>query len=205
MEIALKIQGETSLIMHKWSKKAMQEMLDAQMGKKKKVREMRDPDRDMWESIYHFNAEQEAHLGHRAGNRYGFPAVAFKNAMVTAVTSVSQMTKVQARQCFYIVSDFGDLVEIHGVPYARTDMVRVGMGAADLRFRGEFPDWYANLRIRFNADVISMESLLHLLNLAGFGVGIGEWRSEKDGIYGAFRVDESAEVAINPESEDKAA
>jgi hypothetical protein len=29
---------------------------------------------------------------------------------------------------------------------------------------------------------------MNLLNTAGFAVGVGEWRPEKDGQYGMFRV-----------------
>lgn len=187
-EVTLKIEGTAPLVMHKWSEKAKKEILDKQMGKTKVGKNLKNPEYDYWQSMYHFNEAQESHIGHIEGNRYGFPAVAFKCAMVTAVTSVGSMTKVQARQCFYIQSDFKDLVEIHGVPTMREDMVRVGMGSADIRYRGEFAQWHVFLNIKFNADVISMDNLINLLNLAGFGVGIGEWRSEKDGVLGAFQV-----------------
>jgi hypothetical protein len=200
----LRIEGDSALIMHKWSQKAQQEMLDVQQGNKKKVRDVRNPDRDYWESIYHFDEKQEATFGHRKGNRYGFPAVAFKCAMVTAVTSVSQMTKVMARQVLWIQPDFGDFIEIEGAPSPRLDMVRVGMGTADLRYRGEFKKWSSTLKIKFNADVISAASLVHLLDLAGFGVGIGEWRSEKDGIYGGFHVAKQVVDGLNVDQDEAA-
>lgn len=187
-QVSIRVEGDSPLVMHKWSEKAKKEILDKQMGKTKVGKQLKDPEYDFWQSMYHFDEEQEKHIGHRPGNRYGFPAVAFKCAMITAVTQVSSMTKVQARQCFYIQSDFKDLVEIHGVPTPREDMVRVGMGTADIRFRGEFTEWYAILKIKFNADVMSPDHIVNLLNLAGFGVGIGEWRSEKDGVLGAFKV-----------------
>ena len=67
-------------------------------------------------------------------------------------------------------------------------MVRVGMGTADLRYRGAFSSWSTELQVRYNADIISAEQLVHLFNTAGFAVGIGEWRPEKDGSWGMFHV-----------------
>jgi hypothetical protein len=32
----------------------------------------------------------------------------------------------------------------------REDMVRIGMGTADIRYRGEFPEWSVDVPLRFN-------------------------------------------------------
>lgn len=61
-------------------------------------------------------------------------------------------------------------------------------GTADIRYRPEFKHWRVKLPIKYNADKISLEQLVNLFNLAGFGVGVGEWRPEKDGQYGMFHV-----------------
>lgn len=74
-------------------------------------------------------------------------------------------------------------------------MVRVGMGTADIRYRPEFVDWRIPVTLKINASVISPEQVANLLNIAGFGVGIGEWRPEKNGQYGRFHVATSDEVA----------
>jgi hypothetical protein len=70
----------------------------------------------------------------------------------------------------------------------REDMVRVGMGTADIRYRPEFTEWSVKLPIKYNADAISLDQLVNLFTLAGFGVGVGEWRPERDGQYGMFHV-----------------
>jgi len=70
----------------------------------------------------------------------------------------------------------------------REDMVRVGMGTADIRFRGEVSDWSIDFIIEYNPTVISCEQILGLLDLAGFSVGIGEWRPQRSGDYGRFKI-----------------
>jgi hypothetical protein len=80
----------------------------------------------------------------------------------------------------------GELIKIEGEPQMREDMVRVGMGKPDIRYRGEFMPWTVDLPILYNARVISDEQLANLIVTAGFSVGVGEWRPEKDGSYGMW-------------------
>ena len=70
----------------------------------------------------------------------------------------------------------------------REDMVRVGMGAADLRYRGEFTEWQADVPVRYNANAWSIEQLINVFNVAGFASGVGEWRPQKNGNFGMFKV-----------------
>jgi hypothetical protein len=72
------------------------------------------------------------------------------------------------------------------------------MGAADIRYRAEYPTWHTKVVVRFNANVLSPEQILNLLNTGGFAVGVGEWRPEKDGAYGMFHVATEADMkALN--------
>lgn len=71
----------------------------------------------------------------------------------------------------------------------REDMVRVGMGTADLRYRPEYTDWSVDLTIEYNSNVLQAEQVLNLIRLAGFSVGICEWRPEKNGDFGRFDID----------------
>lgn len=181
--IEITIVGDSPLICHKWSDKAKKMMLDKQMKKAANSRNAKDPEQDFLESLYE----------HPDGG-YGFPAVAFKAAAVRAAKGTN-MTMTDARVAFHVL---GDLVKIEGTPTPREDMVRIGGGkspTADIRYRGEFKTWSATLNIRFNNGMISAEQIVNLLNTAGFGVGIGEWRPEKSetGSYGLFHVETEKE------------
>lgn len=191
------IVGDSPLIVHAWAEKSIREMLDKQMKKPKGAKPPKDPMADFEDSLYRM-----------ADGGYGFPSVAFKSAAVTAITSVGGMTKIAARQSFHILGEDVDtkgvfqgtsarqnLVRLHGSePSMREDTVRVGMGTADIRYRGEFADWSANLLVRYNANVLSEAQILNILNVAGFAVGVGEWRPEKDGGYGMFHVAHEADM-----------
>lgn len=191
------IIGDSPLIVHAWSQKAKREMLDKQLKKAKGAKEAKDPKADFEASLYRL-----------ADGGFGFPSVGFKNAAVTACTSVAGITKIAARQAFHILGEDVDvegafegtkartnLVRIAGgEPSMREDMVRVGMGTADLRYRGEFADWSAKLLVRYNGNVLSESQILNILNVAGFAVGVGEWRPERDGMSGMFHVATEADL-----------
>lgn len=152
------------------------------------------------------------------GAKFGFPCTAFKQAAVAAgfrMGWAKNMTTL--RSAFFIEPDFdgyyaGDLevdwdykvinivpnqyryepmVEIHSdAPILREDMVRVGMGSADIRYRAEFRNWYVDLTVAFNKNgQYSAEQVVNLLNAGGYACGVGEWRPEKDGQYGMFHVE----------------
>ena len=189
--------GETPLVVHAWSVKAKRAMLAKQTKAATRGREAKSPQADYEESIYRL-----------PDGGYGFPSVAFKSAAVTACTSVSGVTKVAARQAFLMLGEDVEvdaaiegvrvrqnLVRIVGEPHMREDMVKVGMGTADLRYRAEFMPWRAHLIVRFNEGVLSPEQIVNLLNTAGFAVGVGEWRPERDGQFGLFHVASENEVA----------
>lgn len=173
--------GDSPLICHAWSHKAKQAMLDKQMKKGRQAKEAKDPERDFQESLYKL-----------PDGGFGFPAVAFKSAMVGACRFVENMKMTSARGSFHIL---GEMIPIDGTPTRREDMVRIGMGTADIRYRGEFKTWRAVLEISYNQAAISAEQIVNLLNVAGFGVGVGEWRPERDGSYGRFHVATEAEAS----------
>lgn len=189
--VNVKVRGTSPLICHKWSDKAKKAMLDKQMKKASKGREAKDPERDYRDSLYVFDPD-EAEAWHEGGklpaSGFGFPSVAFKAAAVRAGKQVG-LTMTDLR-CWFHVN--GELVVIDGEPHMREDAVRVQQ-TSDIRYRGEFGEWSATIPIQLDESKLSVEQLVNLFAGAGFGVGIGEWRPERNGQYGRFVV-ESIEV-----------
>jgi hypothetical protein len=198
------VVGGSPLIVHAWSQKAKQEMLSKHMKEAKSGgKDAKDPWQDFQESLYRLD-----------DGGYGFPSVGFKAAAVTACTSIDGVTKVAARQAFHITGEQiaiqsvykhqgqtltarYDMVRIMGSePEMREDMVRLGgMGnPPDIRYRAQFWPWYCRLKVSFNTGSLSQAQIVNLVNVAGFGVGVGEWRPERDGTYGRFRVAAAADL-----------
>ena len=170
----VRIIGDSSYISHAWDPK-IQEMMEAkQQGKAANKKAPKDPEHDYLASMYR-----------TADGEPGIPALAFKCAAVTACTSIGNMTKVAARQCFHMA---GDILPIIGEPERRTDTVRLNGKTGDIRYRAEFKAWEVDVDVIFNKSVITAEKLVHLLNTAGFAVGVGEWRPERNGSFGRFHV-----------------
>jgi len=190
--IDIPIIGDSPLICHAWSAKAKKMLLDKHMKKASAGRVAKDPWQDFCETLYWLDGMPESPTEDDVENgRFGFPAVAFKGAAITAVTTIGTMTKVMARQCFHVESEF---VEILGpAPAQRFDIVKVGM-TTDTDFRAEFAEWGAILRVKYNANVLSAEQVIGLFEAGGFGVGIGDWRPERDGVHGRFHVAKTGEA-----------
>jgi len=176
----LTLKGTSPLICHKFSDRAQDAMLAKQMktADRKVGKETKNPHRDYEESLYVLK-----------DGRYGFPISGFKNAAVDACSFMDGMKKVVMRGAFHIVDEHEGLAVIKGTPRMRKDNVRVGMGTADIRYRGEFPiGWQTTLVVKYNENAVSIPQICQLFNAAGFGVGVGDWRPQKDGSYGMFEV-----------------
>lgn len=196
--VGIRIVGDTPLIMHRWSEKAKREILDKEMGKAKAPREKKRPINDFCRSMYWMqnepaeDATDEEIMAAVEDGRWGFPVTAIKQAAISAAfRSGMSKDKVSLQAAFFIVGEGEEqLAEVKGdKPHIREDMVRVGMGSADIRYRGEFNNWYMDLTIRYNKNgQYSLEQILNIINLGGYGCGIGEWRPEKSGQNGMYHL-----------------
>lgn len=173
--VEIRLIGDSPLICHAWSEKAKKQMLDKQMKKATPKKEAKDPWADFCDSLHWLSDKPEKPTQDDInGAEFGFPVVAFKAAAVDACSHVEGVTKVLARGVFHITGEHV-LIEADP-PEMREDMVRVGMGTSDIRYRGEFREWAVTLPVRYNASVLSLEQIVNLFNTAGFAVGVGEWR-----------------------------
>lgn len=196
--VALRIVGDTPLIVHRWSEKAMRMMLEKQMKTTKaKGRDAKDPVEDFINSLYWMSgkpAEPTEDAFTEAlsnGAAFGFPVTAIKQAAISAAfRNGLSKDKVSLQGAFFIRGEGEELLaQVHGTPHMREDMVRVGMGTADIRFRGQFDEWYMDLQVSYNRNgQYTIEQIINLINIGGYSCGIGEWRPEKSGQNGMYHV-----------------
>lgn len=200
------IVGDSPLIVHGWSEKAKRMMLEAQMktAKAKKAREVRDPFAEFIDSMYWMTekpSDKTPDAFYEAianGAKFGFPVTAIKQAAIAASYRSGQTKDMASMRGVFFINgtDNAEFATIEsGVPVMREDMVRIGMGSADLRYRAEFQGWKTEVILTYNDNgVYTLEHIINAINLGGFMCGIGEWRPERDGQYGMYHVELSEEV-----------
>lgn len=190
------IIGTAPLIVHRFSEKAKRQMLDNMQGiKNQKVK--KDPEAEYQGAFYRFE---------KNGTRFGIPVISFKAATVEATRLYDKsVTKVGMRQFLFFSGEIGAdgqmLAEIEAInperdPHMREDVVRVGQGGTDLRYRPEWLEWRTTLQVTYIVSSIARGSVLSLIDAAGLSVGVGEWRPEKNGVSGTYRIDTDRDVEI---------
>ena len=195
----IRIVGDSPLIVHGWSDKAKKMMLATQMKETKtKAKTMREPYDDFIQSLYWLEGKPEESTPKafeeavKNGAKFGFPVGAIKQAANSAAYRLGWVkNQMQLRGAYFLSTEYGEMFEIKGsVPEMREDMVKIGMGTADLRYRGEFKNWYADMTLEYNASgAMTLEQIMNCINAGGYTCGLGEWRPEKDGTFGKFHVE----------------
>lgn len=184
------IIGTAPLIVHKVSEKAKRQMLDATQGRKS-PREPKNPELDYDSAFYRLD-----------DGGYGFPVIAFKAATIGGARFYGKsVTMTGLRQCMFFDGELSKvdgqkLARIIGEPHMREDVVRVGMGGTDLRYRPQFDEWATAVDVVYVKSMLTRESVLSLIEAGGLGVGIGEWRPERRGDFGTFMVDPTKDVEV---------
>jgi hypothetical protein len=178
-DLVVRIQSVSPLICHRFAEANIAQIEDKQQKKASRAKGARDPEREFRDSLYTFD-----------DGSYGFPAIAFKQALVSACRQ-TDIPMTVARGAFQVIGDLIRLERFDG-PHMRRDRVVIGRGITSVAYRPEFREWEAELRIRFNRDVLSEEQLINLVEIAGFAVGVGDWRPEKSGSMGMFEVKRAA-------------
>jgi hypothetical protein len=183
------IVGTSPLIVHKFSAKAKQAMLDAMQGRKS-PKQPKDPQAEYDQAFYRLK-----------DGRPGFPVTAFKMATVAGARFYgTSVTMTALRSSLFTRGEPGDdgtqMCVIEGEPVMREDVVRVGRGGTDLRYRPMFTEWSTTLTVTYVTSMLTRGSLLSLIDAGGLGVGVGEWRPERDGDFGTYRIDPTRDVQV---------
>lgn len=187
--VGIPIKGTSPLICHRFDQKAKMEILERQMGNKSRTKEVRDPNQEYLDSYYRTD-----------DGSYGFPAVAFKKAMTDVIVKGGELdlTKVLIRTHIFVVATDpkSGLIPIHGEHRMREDIVVIQGKNPMPRYRAEFlAGWKMTLQIEYLPNVLDLTTVARLVNHAGFKVGVGERRPQKEGQdFGRFEVDTGREV-----------
>lgn len=180
--VIVTIVGDTPLIVHKFTEKAKKEMRDKQAKKAKQKKEARDGDLEFEQAKYKMENGKD-----------GFPALAVKQAIIGSARFVEGLPMTILRGTVFVLADETDtgLIEIKAKKCEKVeDMVRVGMGSSDFRYRPYYYGWSIELKIKYDKAVLSLEQVLNLLTRAGLSQGLGDWRPERNGQNGMFHIDE---------------
>lgn len=192
---------DTPLITHAWSEKARRQMLEKQVKATKSGREARDPHADFVSSLY----EMEKGV-------YGFPITGIKKCIIAAAHKNKGIAKTDVTTSFFIDADMVSvrpalagaicdmpLVRVWGSdPAMREDMVKIGVGrtkTASLAYRAQFTVWAIKITGRFDPAILTASGIAFLILEAGVRFGLGEWRNERSGMFGAFHLADPEEAA----------
>lgn len=218
-EMRVEIVGVTPLVQHRQGAKMARAMLGKQQEpgvRAKTKREPKNPVRDFLDTPYRMNKFEEieavdedlelvenwttdsgdleegllpvwARFKNEDENEgWALPAPAIREGMIRAAKVHTEAKMIDLRT---ILSVPCAMFPLAGAPQMRFDFAQV-QRSADLRFRAQFTDWRAAIRIQYNPAAIDNASVLNLLRAAGLFVGIGEMRNEKKkGGFGIFSID----------------
>jgi hypothetical protein len=171
------IEGVTPLICHRFGERAIEKMEAVQVHAAKLKKEPRDPEADFKDAMYHPNGDV---------NRHGFPAGGVKKALVCAGGRFADETMTVLRGVIQIPAFLLDIEAPY--PEMRKDPTRLSNGAANLAYRPGYSPWKMKVPVEFNETMISQAQVLNLFQLAGFSIGLGDWRPEKNGTFGQFQI-----------------
>lgn len=205
----IRVIGDTPLIVHKWTEKMKRALpagaRAAELAGITDKKEYQTPMESFIESMYWIKgkpteySEEAFNEAVANGAEWGFRVESFKQAAIDAAYSKKWLpNKKGVKGLFFIKPDYIDdegyqLVKIQGgAPKMREDIVILsGIGRTpDLRWRGEFTNWWCDLHISFDADgIYNFEDIANMFQAGGRYCGVGEYRPEKDGQFGMFHVD----------------
>lgn len=180
--IIIKIVGTSPLIMHRFSFKARQELLSPSPKKNTAERAStlkHNPPVEFRECLYRNRDPKAPALFH-------LPNGTIHGSLASAALDIPGATKASIERLTRVIGN----VDLFGVPKLFMAMVRSSDMARtpDVRTRPIFEKWACSVEIEYKTDPLTDNQILNLLSAAGFLVGVGDWRRQKGGDFGAYRV-----------------
>lgn len=175
--------GTSPMIMNRFSQKAWQELLFPSERRSRATMEQtlkHDPIAEFRGAIYRCRDEKAPTLVH-------VPNGAFHGALAAAAIDIPGAARAKIERLTKVIDV---TVHLYGVPQMFMAMVRNSdmNHTPDVRTRPIFPEWACSIEVQYIKTVLTERTLMHLLGAAGKIVGIGDWRGQKGGPYGAFDI-----------------
>jgi len=176
--------GTRPLIMNRMSAKAMQQLLSP--GPRKNAAERQGTLKH--NPLSEFQAAAHRMRDPASKTLLAMPALCFKNALREAALDMPGANKTQIGRLTYVNEE---MIEVFGLPQLMISVTRCADAkkTPDMRTRVILPHWCCRIDINFVEPLLNAKAITHLLNTAGFTMGIGDWRPQKgSGNYGQFRI-----------------
>jgi hypothetical protein len=177
--VTLYIESLTGMIQN--SDHGLADKLLADQGKKtKSKRPPRNQEKETHNTL-HFFAD---------GVTVGFPAGGIKKCIKRGAKAVPNLAMTDIDAGLFVMRDEPrkNLVRVEGDWESRRDIVHLQGGTPDVRYRAFFPEWRMTLNVQYNEALLSLEQVITAVNNGGFSCGLGDWRPQRSGDYGRFRV-----------------
>lgn len=188
VNLGVVLVGDSPLLVNKFGLTNQGDMVHhAETGGQTREKGPRDLAEEYQESLY------------KLPDQYGFPCAGIRNSMKDACRGI-RLSMAEAKQIFWVPGAGYDietrqaLCPLYGEPYAYNAFPSKGNGGGrSLVVTGRYDEWVILASIRWAIGSIDSSSVVNLLARAGLMVGIGYFRLQKGGEYGAFHVADEGE------------
>lgn len=179
------VVGLSPLIMHRYALKAWRELLypGPKLNRAERQTTLKhQPLQEYRECLYLNRDDKRPSLFH-------IPNGMFHGALGAAAKDIPGASKAEIVRLTR-VTDIN--IDLFGLPQLFMSMVRNRdmNRTPDVRTRPIFAHWACRVHFRYVAGLLTRPTIANLFGAAGLIVGIGDWRGEKGGPYGSFRLAE---------------
>ncbi len=179
--LPVRLRGETPLLMHRWSQKALLQMLGKMVGIDM-PRQAKDLTKD-YEASWYRNVEGELAL----------PCRIIKASVVEgAITTGKVVSKVDLKRYLRVLGYTTPIRLAKGTEMEmNVGIVRTSgqSKTPDVRARAVVPEgWYADVVLQF-PQTLSVDKVVSALTGAGSAIGLCDFRCEKGGDFGCFDIE----------------
>ena len=115
------------------------------------------------------------------------PAAAWKKAIANTAVDIAGVARAQIERLCWIE---GRDIPLFGIPQLHMGVVRNSdmNRTPDIRTRVCLPEWASQISVTFMKPNLTEKSLITLLANAGMINGMGDWRQQKGGPFGHFKI-----------------